>query len=96
LVKRLEDGGLVVDPYTGTPDWDGSQPDLGLAVEYLLARNSKKEGDRAHEGWAGAGAGATPPSSPAAPVSTARRPYHDARLAAITDPAELDDEEPFN
>jgi hypothetical protein len=41
LVKRLEDGGLVVDPYTGTALWDGSPPDLGLAIEWFLAKTSK-------------------------------------------------------
>ena len=35
-MKRLEDGAIVVDPYTGTPLWDGSPPDLGLAVEWFL------------------------------------------------------------
>jgi hypothetical protein len=42
LVKRLEDGAVVVDPYTGTPLWDGSPPDLGLAVEWFLAKTCKK------------------------------------------------------
>ena len=41
LVKRLEDGAIVVDPYTGTPLWDGSPPDLGLAVEWFLTRTAK-------------------------------------------------------
>jgi hypothetical protein len=42
LVKRLEDGAIVVDPYTGTPLWDGSPPDLGLAVEWFLAKTCKQ------------------------------------------------------
>jgi hypothetical protein len=41
LLKRLEDGALVVDPYTGTPLWDGSPPDLGLAVEWFLTKTRK-------------------------------------------------------
>ena len=40
-MKRLEDGAIVVDPYTGTPLWDGSPPDLGLAVEWFLTRTAK-------------------------------------------------------
>jgi hypothetical protein len=31
----------VVDPYTGTPQWDGAPVDLGLAVEWYLARTSE-------------------------------------------------------
>ena len=42
LVKQLEDGAIVVDPYTGTPLWDGSPPDLGLAVEWFLAKTCKQ------------------------------------------------------
>ena len=42
LVKRLEDGAIVVDPYTGTPLWDGSPPDLGLAVEWFLDMTCKE------------------------------------------------------
>jgi hypothetical protein len=42
LVKQLGDGGMVVDPYTGTPLWDGSPPDLGLAVEWFLAKTAKR------------------------------------------------------
>ena len=42
LVKRLEDGAIVVDPYTGTPLWDGSPPDLGLAVEWFLAQTCQE------------------------------------------------------
>jgi hypothetical protein len=41
LLKQLEDGAIVVDPYTGTPLWDGSPPDLGLAVEWFLTRTAK-------------------------------------------------------
>jgi hypothetical protein len=33
---------MVVDPYTGTPLWDGSPPDLGLAVEWFLAKTAKR------------------------------------------------------
>jgi hypothetical protein len=36
LVTRLEDGAIAVDPYTGTPLWDGEPPDLGLVVEWFL------------------------------------------------------------
>jgi hypothetical protein len=43
LLKRLEDGGIVVDPYTGTPLWDGSPPDLCLAAEWFLAKTVKQE-----------------------------------------------------
>jgi hypothetical protein len=92
LLKRLEDGGLVVDPYTGTPDWDGSPPDLGLAVEYLLAPNTAKRDD---ERDATAGADAALQPTPAAPH---RRPpwYRDPWLAAISDNVDLDDDEPPN
>jgi hypothetical protein len=93
LLKRLEDGGIVVDPYTGTPDWDGSPPDLGLAVEWLLDRHGKKE-----EG--GAATVAARPPSPPAPVAPEpappRRPYRDPWLAAISDGVDLDDDEPLN
>ena len=41
-MKRLEDGAIVVDPYTGTPLWDGSPPDLGLAVEWFLTKTCKQ------------------------------------------------------
>jgi hypothetical protein len=30
----------VVDPYTGTPLWDGERPDLGLAVEWFLGHTA--------------------------------------------------------
>jgi hypothetical protein len=43
LVKRLEDGAIVVDPYTGTPNWDGARPDLGLAVGWFLDRTASPE-----------------------------------------------------
>jgi hypothetical protein len=92
LLKRLEDGGIVVDPYTGTADWDGSPPDLGLAVEWLLDRNDKKEQERCA---ATVGACAAPPPAPAAPVSMPPRPWHDPWLAAIRDNVDLDDE-PLN
>jgi hypothetical protein len=42
LLKRLEDGAIVVDPYTGTPSWDGSRPDLGIAVEWFLAKTDER------------------------------------------------------
>ena len=32
----------MVDPYTGTPLWDGSPPDLGLAVEWFLTKTCKQ------------------------------------------------------
>jgi hypothetical protein len=44
LLQRLEDGAMVIDPYTGTPLWDGSPPDLGLAVEWLLAKRETPGG----------------------------------------------------
>jgi hypothetical protein len=42
LLKRLEDGAIVVDPYTGTASWDGSLPDLGIAVEWFLAKTDER------------------------------------------------------
>jgi hypothetical protein len=41
LVQRLEDGAVVVDPYTGTPTWDGRRVELGVAVEWFLAVSAK-------------------------------------------------------
>jgi hypothetical protein len=49
LLKRLEDGAIVVDPYTGTPLWDGEPPDLGLAVEWLLEKTDRTRRGRAAE-----------------------------------------------
>ena len=43
LVKRLEDDAVVVDPYTGTPNWDGTPPDLAAAVEWYLSRTATPE-----------------------------------------------------
>jgi hypothetical protein len=43
LVKRLEDGAIVVEPYTGTPTWDGTRPDLALAIEGLLAKTNPEQ-----------------------------------------------------
>jgi hypothetical protein len=40
FVKQLEDEGIVVDPYTGTPLWDGERPDLGLAVAGVLEKTA--------------------------------------------------------
>jgi hypothetical protein len=48
LIRRLEDGAVVVDPYTGTPNWDGRPPDLGIAVEWYLSRTATPE-RKAHE-----------------------------------------------
>jgi hypothetical protein len=48
LIKRLEDGAVVVDPYTGTPNWDGTPPDLGDAVAWYLSRTATPE-RKAHE-----------------------------------------------
>jgi hypothetical protein len=47
LVRRLENGAIVVDPFTGTPTWDGTRPDLGLAVEWFLTKtNPEPVGER--------------------------------------------------
>ena len=43
LLKQLDDGGIIVDPYTGTPHWDGTPPDLGLAVEWYIDRTASPE-----------------------------------------------------
>jgi hypothetical protein len=42
LLVRLEDGAIVVDPYTGTPSWDGTPPDLSIAVEWFLAKATRE------------------------------------------------------
>ena len=38
LLQRLEDGAVSIGPYTGTPTWDGERVELGLAVEWYLAK----------------------------------------------------------
>ena len=43
MVRRLEDGAIVVDPYTGTPNWDGTPPELGDAVEWFLSCTATPE-----------------------------------------------------
>jgi hypothetical protein len=95
LVRRLEDGGVVVDPYTGTPLWDGTAPDLGLAVEYLLNRNGRtrvEEGNgTADEVSLESRAAASP--EPARPSGAAAGPTDFAEHAASSEaPGSPDDE----
>ena len=66
LLARLEDGAIVVDPYTGTPSWDGSRPDLGLAVETHLAMASRGRGLR----------------EPDPPIPQAAQPWRAARTSS--------------
>jgi hypothetical protein len=41
IAKRLQDGAIVIGPYTGTPTWDGTRVDLPLAVEWFLDATSR-------------------------------------------------------
>jgi hypothetical protein len=73
LLKRLEDGAIVVDPYTGTPLWDGSPPDLGLAVEWLLAKTGgQREGVAIHREAVRAEVSSAVAASAPAPIDAPR------------------------
>jgi hypothetical protein len=47
LVQRLEDGAVLIEPYTGTPTWDGERVELGVAVEWFLAASARTQAARA-------------------------------------------------
>jgi hypothetical protein len=100
LLARLEDGAIVVDSYTGTPTWDGSRPDLGLAVEWFLDQ-TRDETTKSQED--GASRGASPvievevpsggaPTVAAAPMA-ARPRWRDPWLAAVRADDGFDDED---
>jgi hypothetical protein len=49
IARQLHDAGVVVDPNTGTPLWDGTRWDLGMAVDSLIvatSRSSPPEGSK--------------------------------------------------
>ena len=79
----------MVDPYTGTPTWDGSPPDLGLAVEWFLDTTSEPSRDRAVPRYDFSSTPVTTPSAPMPP----RPKWRDPWLAAVSDPDYFDDEE---
>jgi hypothetical protein len=73
LLKRLEDGGIEVDPHTSTPYWDGGPWELGEAVSWILETAAAEQAKRAAGGEHVAG-----PLSPGVDVSVDAEPVPDA------------------